>query len=307
MKNSKAQYENVILPNFLIIGAFKSGTNSLYQYLNPHPQIFMCPVNEPSFFAFEGQKISGKRWAKNSIVTKFDDYKKLFAGATGKTAIGEASPTYLVSSQAPARIKHYLPQVKLIAILRHPVDRAYSQWQMEFRQGAEKIGDFAKAVQIKQTGSDGIVRQKYVYGSKYYSLLKRYYDLFDRSQICVLLFDQLLDDRSGLIKSIYNFLEVDSEYVPENISVHYNEGGVPRNQFTGFFTQKIYPYLAEIKTMLPQGMQEKVTAQSREFKKQLLVKPPALSSELRSELTTLFKEDILLLQDLIQKDLSMWQ
>jgi hypothetical protein len=273
MNNKTNIAKNKILPNFLIIGAFKSGTNSLYHYLEPHPQVFMSPRKKPSFFAFEGQNISDNQWTRNNVITQFNDYIKLFEEAEGKDAIGEASPYYLVSTQAPAKIKYYLPKVNLVAILRNPVDRAYSQWQMEFRQGTEKISNFASAVQVRQTDSDGSIRQRFVYGSKYYSLLKRYYDIFDRSQICVLLFDQLITDRNGLLKKIYHFLEVDPKYVPENISVQYNEGGLPRNSFTGFFTQKIYPYIAEIKTILPQGIRERVIAQSRRFKKSFWLNP----------------------------------
>ena len=295
-----------ILPNFLIIGAFKSGTNSLYNYLEPHPQVFMSPAIEPSFFAFEGKKVDGGRWA-DGVITNFEEYKKLFINAKGKIAIGEASPTYLVSDDAPARIKHYLPGVKLIVILRHPVDRAYSQWQMEFRQGNEKIEDFARAIQIKKVVTDGSVRQRFVYGSKYYSLLRRYYDLFDRSQICVLLFDHLTTDRSGLIQKMYRFLNVDPSFVPSNFYLKFNEGGgVPRNKATGFFLQKVLPYLSELKSALPQGIRERVVDRSRTLRKQMLAKPPELSAEMRSELSLLFKDEILSLQDLIQEDLSIW-
>lgn len=295
-----------ILPNFLVIGAFKCGTNSLYQYLSLHPQIFVSPANEPSFFAFEGQKITGGSWA-NNIITNFDDYKKLFVGAEGRIAIGEVSPTYLVSVEAPARIKKYLSDVKLIAILRHPIERAYSEWQMEYRQGHEKR-EFSEAIRTTKVASDGSIRERFVYGSKYYSLLRRYYDLFDHSQICVLLFDHLTTDRSGLIKKMYSFLNVDPSFVPSNISVKFNEGGgVPRNKAAGFFIQKVLPYLSELKSALPQGIRERMVDRSRTLRKQMLAKPPELSAEMRSELSLLFKDEILSLQDLIQEDLSIWQ
>ncbi len=84
------------LPNFLIIGAAKSGTNAMYNYLRQHPQIFMSPVKEPRFFAFEGETphFSGPQGARFSsdIVTTIDDYLKLFMAVTNQIAIGEASP-----------------------------------------------------------------------------------------------------------------------------------------------------------------------------------------------------------------------
>lgn len=291
------------LPNFLVIGAFKSGTNSLYHYLEAHPQVFMCPANEPSFFAFEGRKMSGGRWAEG-VVTNFEDYKKLFASAGDKLAIGEVSPTYLVSLEAPGRIKHYVPDAKLVAILRHPVERAYSQWQMEYRQGNEKMTDFSEAIKVTKVVADGTIRRRFVGGSMYYQLLKKYYDLFDPSQICVLLFDQLSTDRNGLVKKLYGFLNIDSSFVPKNINARFNEGGgVPRTRASGFLLQKLFPVLSNLKSLAPQGLRERFVTQAR---RQLLVKPPELAPELRAELSTFFKDDILRLQELIKEDLSMW-
>lgn len=299
MSDKKAE----ILPNFLVIGAFKSGTNSLYHYLEAHPQIFMCPANEPSFFAFEGKKMSGGRWAEG-VVTDFEDYKKLFSGAAGRIAVGEVSPTYLVSLEAPGRIKHYLPDVKLIAILRHPVDRAYSQWQMEVRQGNEKTEDFAEAIKTVKVVADGTSRRRFVAGSLYYQLLQKYYALFDPSQICVLLSDHLSTDREDLVKKMYEFLKVDSSFVPQNINVRFNEGGgVPRSRTGGFLLQKFFPALSGIKSLVPQGLREGFVGGVR---RQLLVKPPELAPELRAELSVFFRDDILRLQDLIHEDLSMW-
>lgn len=292
-----------ILPNFLVIGAFKSGTNSLYHYLEAHPQVFMCPANEPSFFAFEGQKMHGGRWAKG-VVTNFEDYKRLFAGAGDKIAVGEVSPTYLASLEAPGRIKHYVPDAKMVAILRHPLERAYSQWQMEFRQGNEKAESFAEAIQTIKVVSDGTSRRRFVAGSMYYQLLKKYYDLFDPSQICVLLFDRLATDREGLVKKLYGFLNVDSSFIPPNINVRFNEGGgVPRTRTGRFLLQKLFPVLAGLKSLAPQGLRERFVTQARH---QLLVKPPELAPELRAELSAFFKDDILRLQELIKEDLSMW-
>lgn len=302
-KNRMNDRKTEILPNFLVIGAFKSGTNSLYHYLEAHPQVFMCPANEPSFFAFEGKKMSGGRWAEG-VVTNFEEYKRLFAGVRDEIAIGEVSPTYLVSLEAPGRIKHYLPDVKLIAILRHPVDRAYSQWQMEYRQGNEKMTDFAEAIKVIKVIADGTSRRRFVSGSLYFQLLKKYYSMFDTSQICVLLFDRLSTDREGLVRKLYGFLNIDALFLPSNLNVRFNEGGgVPRSKAGGFLLQKVFPALSGLKALAPKGLRERFVAKTR---RQLLAKPPELAPELRAELSAFFKDDILLLQDLIKEDLSMW-
>src|SRR3954452_17434204 len=117
------------MPNFLIVGAAKSGTTSLYYYLKQHPQVFVSPVKEPKFFAYEGEKVvyRGPGDAENNrrLVNNLADYRALFGGANGAKAIGEASPVYLYSPKACERIRHYLPDAKLFVILRDPAERAY--------------------------------------------------------------------------------------------------------------------------------------------------------------------------------------
>src|SRR5215210_1748036 len=143
-----------MLPNFLVIGAGKSGTTSLYHYLRQHPDVYMSPVKEPLFFAAEGGRIrfpgpDGRmisRAANPGAVTRMKDYRALFAGVSGKKAVGEASPQYLYTPEAPLRIKHYVPEAKLIAVLRNPVERAYSAFLHRTRLGREPLADFSEAL-----------------------------------------------------------------------------------------------------------------------------------------------------------------
>ncbi|HEY1419866.1 MAG TPA: sulfotransferase, partial [Candidatus Dormibacteraeota bacterium] len=129
------------LPNFLIIGAAKSGTDSLYGMLGQHPQIYISPSKEPMFFVAEGlpevpyrgpsDREVLLRW--DSWVNTLEHYESLFGGATVEKAIGEASTWYLYDEGAPHRIKHHVPDAKLIAVLRNPVERAYSAFTMMLR------------------------------------------------------------------------------------------------------------------------------------------------------------------------------
>ena len=115
------------VPNFIVIGAARSGTTALYQYLRRHPDIFMSNIKEPNFFAFENCSLDfegpGAEFVNNSVAS-WDDYCALFANAPPGATIGEASPLYLWAPQAPACIKRRLPQVRLIAILRNPIEQA---------------------------------------------------------------------------------------------------------------------------------------------------------------------------------------
>ena len=120
------------MPNFLIIGAPKSGTTSLYQYLKQHPQIYLPDKKEPHFFSFEGrtQGFNGPGQADfmKKRITKIEDYIKLFENVNDELAIGEASTSYLYIPEAVERIKKYVPEVKIITIIRHPAERAFSDY-----------------------------------------------------------------------------------------------------------------------------------------------------------------------------------
>ena len=130
------------MPNFLIIGAMRAGTTSLYHYLKQHPQVYMSPVKEPRFFALEGEKPDPGRPTDerlmNHSITDIEAYRALFQAVSKETAIGEASPLYLYSPKAPERIRHYIPDAKLIAVLRDPVERAYSHFLDIFMTGWKK-------------------------------------------------------------------------------------------------------------------------------------------------------------------------
>ncbi len=136
-------------PNFFVIGAARSGTTSLYHYLKQHPQIYISPVKEPRFFAFKGvadnldsyYEPSGSDIVKESI-TSFEAYCALFQGVSCEKAIGEASPLYLWSSKACENIHQTIPDAKLIAILRDPVERAFSHFLLN-----KESNCFAQAVQ----------------------------------------------------------------------------------------------------------------------------------------------------------------
>jgi len=213
----------MIMPNFLIIGAMKAGTTSLHDYLNQHPQIYMSPVKEPRFFALEEDKklaseienSDGLLWYGS--ITHLVDYQALFESVTVEQAIGETSPLYLAwSDKASRRIKHHIPHVKLIAILRNPVDRAYSHFSHNVKMGFETIENFSEALQADE------INQRWWYKKQgnYYELLKPYFELFDRSQIKIYLYEDFQDNALNTLKNIFSFLEVDDGFVPDCSTRH---------------------------------------------------------------------------------------
>ena len=167
------------LPNFIIIGAGKCGTTSLYNYLNQHPQIYLCPQKETYFFVPEPIRSKLQPWG---AITNFDNYANIFKDANEDSVIGEISTTYYRHPEAAQKIYQTLPQVKIIAILRDPANRAFSDYQMHFRQGNEKK-DFATLISPEN---------RFVKPGFYYSELIPYFEVFQREQLKILLLEDLI-------------------------------------------------------------------------------------------------------------------
>lgn len=297
------------LPNFLIIGAAKSGTSALYRYLRQHPEIFMSPVKEPHFFGYENTppNTRGPGDFVNLAITDINVYTSLFDEVTTEKAIGEASPTYIHLPRAVERIYHYIPQAKLIAILRHPADRAFSAYMHVVRDQRETAVDFAQALELEQSR---ILQNwgpiwHYTSVSYYFKHLKRYYDQFDAAQIRVYLYDDFVADPNYVLQDIFQFLEVDDSFVPD-MTIKANVSGIQKSKIstlminTFFNKPNLVRYVA--RHLVPEETRWRFTTKVRNRNLERFVIPPAI----RAELTDLFRKDISQLQGLIGRDLSHW-
>ncbi|AFY76732.1 MAG: sulfotransferase [Hydrococcus sp. C42_A2020_068] len=291
------------LPNFLIIGAAKAGTTALHTYLQQHPQIYMTPDKETNFFAFEGEHLNfqgpGDEAINQFSIIELESYQAEFQNVSDEKAIGEACPLYLYHAKAPERIYSYIPHVRLIAILRHPVDRAYANFLHIIRDDREPCRDFAQALQQEKKRIEDNWEWFWHYIQLgYYSIqLKRYYDIFDREQIRVYLYEDLCQNPLALIQDIFCFLGVDKTFVPD-ISIRPNKSGIPKNLLVHKLLTKPNPIKSILKPLFPSQLRQKIQHQN--------LKTPKISSETKVFLTNLYREDILKCQDLIDRDLSGW-
>ena len=205
-------------PDFLIIGAMKGGTTSLFHYLSQHSKILVPEYKEPAFFAWHNDK--GYDWYLSKFPKKEDKGDKLTF---------EATALYLYMEDSPSRIKKYLPNVKLIAILRNPTERAYSHWNFyhesdyvnenEYRlTNLKDTRSFEKAVQAELNGKVRSDAHTYLKNGYYYEQVKRYCSLFDKENLLILDFSELKNDISSLMSKICSFLEIENEFG----SVNYN-------------------------------------------------------------------------------------
>lgn len=198
------------LPTFLVVGAGKCGTTSLAAYLDAHADVFMAHQKEVRFF--------DRYWHEG-----LDWYAAKFAAAEGKAAVGEASPSYLYSLEAPARVAETLPDVQLIALLRNPVDRAYSAWTNAHGQGRDPR-PFADAVHDEIAGH-GMVegfKPRYLEAGRYLEQLTRWTDANPGSPLLVEWFEDLRDSPQEVFSRVCAFLGVDSSHVPRNVGRVYH-------------------------------------------------------------------------------------
>ena len=299
------------MPNFLIIGAEKSGTTALWHYLNQHPQIYMSPVKEPQFFAYENQDINFRGpgpLSKSSLpVTQLSQYEALFSNACNQfKAVGEVSPSYLYSPLAPERIKSYIPDVKLIAILRNPVDRAYSRFMHLIRDEREKHTNFDEALQQEEWRIKNNWWPDFYYkrNGNYHQQLLRYYDLFDHNQIRVYIYEEFSADPVSTVQDIYDFLNVDNQFVP-NTSLRPNTSGIPKNKLIHKLLRELNRLRPLIEPIVPETLKQQILSRAQHIRARNLSKPK-LSADIRKRLKAFFKSDILELSTLIDRNLSVW-
>ena len=303
------------MPNFFIVGAQKAGTTSLYHYLNQHPQVYMSPITEPFFFDHEldskgevvRREFRGHRQPPR--FTNIEEYSTLFEGARGEKAIGEATPLYIYAPGTAERIESYVPGAKSIALLRNPADRAYSAFLYAVRMGVEPRKRFAQALREEPLRMRSGWHYVFHYRSRglYYQQLKRYYEVLGRERLGVWLYEDMREDPASVAQSVFRFLEVDDTFTPDTSS-RYNPAGVPASRSARaairatnravWVLRKVLPPTSRI---LPLAFKMRRVVQSR-----VLTEPPPIDPELREELVEGYKEDILRLQELIGRDLSMW-
>jgi hypothetical protein len=295
------------LPNFLMIGAQKSGTTAIFAYLGQHPQVFTSEIKEPAFFAFEGvqQRFAGAdERAGRYIVRDLERYRQLFRNVGDRARAGEASNIYMYAPQAAERIRRYIPNAKLIAVLRDPVDRAYSGYRHLVRDGRETLsfeqGLAAEASRIAANWSPGFHYKQLGF---YYAQLRRFFELFSREQLAVYTYDEFKADPRALLKSIFVFLGIDPDFQPD-MSVRHNVSGIPKSRLLHEVIGRPSRAKDLVKRLLPAGaMRLHAALMSRN----LVMSEPKMARETERALREEYRGDILQLESLIKRDLSAWR
>jgi len=253
-----------ILPSFIIFGVPRCGTTSLYNYLVQHPSIIPALTKEINFFALNFLK--GVSWYKMHFPIILEKYK-IKKDFRDYFMTGEGSATSIYHPHASSRIKKTIPNVKLIVMLRNPVDRALSQYFKIVKIGREKLSfeeaikaeegrirdERKKMLQEENYYSLKIHRFSYLSGGKYIEYLKPWFDLFSKEQILVLKSEDLYEEPAKIYKKTLKFLNLPEWELPQYKKYNYLDdkpkmNPIIRKNLVDYFrpyNEKLYKYLGK--------------------------------------------------------------
>jgi len=299
-----------IHPQFVMVGAPKAGTTSVYNYLFQHPMIFMPSKKEPVFFCGYQRNFTGpgSHSFNKNLVVSVSEYAKLFRNAPRNSLAGEASTDYLSCPNAAHNIKKWNPDTKIIIILRNPIERAFSEHNHLIRVMLEERS-FLESLMLEE------LRIKAGYTPLFWHVkrglysegVSRYINLFGRKNVAIFFYEELKTSAKSLLGRIFDFLSIPSIRV--NTELRYNISGVPRSTMlhkllvSYWRVDKDFP----IKRMVEVAIGESV-------RKRLLSKLLRNSLSIRNGITedaflflkSKFQEDIQCLEEMLEVNLKHW-
>jgi hypothetical protein len=314
---------NVRLPNFFIVGAPKAGTTSLYAYIEQHAQVYMSPIKELHYFAFEYRlenfseeerpriardmrsleeylrsDMREKRFG--ALVSSWEDYLKLFRNVSDEIAIGEATPCYLWSETAARNIAARVPHARIIINLRNPIDRAFSHYLHMLTAGSTRRS-FREQIyanlrcEKKQIGS----LWPFLEFGHYHEQIKRYMSEFPRSQIHISFYEDLEAAPGLLVSDLFSFLGVDRSFAA-NVAHRHNEPRILKLAGAANYLKEshIWPYL---RNLVPQPLSAPLRSLMLRSRASLTMEPAD-----RAFLADYYRDDILTLAALLNRDLTSW-
>ncbi len=274
------------IPDFIIAGSSKAGTEWSKVCLKKHPEIFIPPGLTPDYFSHRYSKT--EEW-----------YRSLFESAQGNKLCGEKSTSYIVCPPAAKRIHEFNPDVDIFFILRNPIDRAYSHYKMYLRKG--KVSD---DVDHELSDDSLLVRE-----GLYHYHISRFLNYFERDQVHILLFDDLKDNSVAFLHDMYSRLGVDPKYTPDLADQRYHKTK-SRPRFQGLYNA-VVTIIRELRrrTQWANRLIEYLRKEGyvNIFHRLNRGKPfPELTDQRRAELANFYQEDIERLEQMIGRDLSHW-
>lgn len=281
-------------PTFLVPGAGKSGTTYLLDVLKQHKEIFVPYVKEPAFFStYPGIGLYHKG---------VEFYRKQFWGYKGEPHIGEGSTVYMYDPESPKLIRKHIPNVKLIFLLRNPVDRVYSNYWQDIKAGVH-LPEFSEFI---FSGSERAYEM--LYCSQYDVHLRRYLEYFPKEQILIVLSDFLKSNPHAAINSVLAFLEASP--LPETFRLDFvsNPSALPRSRVLARMLRQ-QAITQTIKGIVPSwaGPFLKRMLENLRHANQVAFQYPPMDTTTRKRLVTFFLPTVEWLEKFLEMDLSHWK
>jgi Sulfotransferase family len=302
----------VALPDFLVAGVPKAGTTALHAALSRHPGLYMSPVKEPKFFLTEGPPPAkgggpGDALTYREHVWQRDRYEALFDAAPPGALRGESTPLYLYDQAALRRIRVLIPAVRLIVVVRDPVERAHSNWTHLWSAGLEPVGDFVRACaeEERRIAAGWASFWHYTGLGKYGGQLDYAFSLFPRDQVLVLRYRKLVDEPATTLDRICGFLGVEPGIVTqvprENVTAHPERTLAHRTVSLGMRASDA------LGRLLPGNTAAAATHRLERFLQRSRRERQPLGWEQRQAMLPVFDEDITLLEKLLGEDFGDWR
>ena len=301
------------LPDFVIIGSPKASSTALHAALVQHPQLFLSTPKEPKFFMTGGvrpdrrhQRGPGDAHSAQEWVWRREQYERLFDPAPPGTLKGESTPFYLWDKDAHPRLAEAIPSARLIAVIRDPVDRAYSNWTHLWADGLETERDFLTACRLetRRAAAGFGPFWRYLELGRYGEQLAHLYEHFPREQVHVVRYRRLIDEPVQTLDAIAAFLGIDTGVLTS----------IPGSNVSNWAHDGRVDALLRKAIRAGAGLGAHVPPQVwRQASRPLLAalhrggdKRPPLDVEVRRELVKHYVEDVALLESLLGEDFQDW-
>lgn len=296
------------LPDFLLIGAARSGSTALFDYLSQHPDIFVSDPKEPHYFSLAGEAPAftgpgDDETINRDAVTEEDRYRALFREAGSALAVGEGSVSYLYYPCSARNIRRAIPHVRLLCILRNPADRAYSAYRYARSRMYEPASDFREALAREEKRIEAGWHHIWHYRrmGRYHEQLERFYREFDPERIRIYRFEDFARNPRPVLRDCYDFLGVDPSVEPRRRPITV-PSGEPRCETLQRFLLESPRTKRVVKRMIPAGPRRWISGRLR---KANLKKPP-IDPEIRRELLEGYRPGIEALERLTGHSFREW-
>jgi hypothetical protein len=298
-------------PDVFIVGAPKCGTSAMHQYLAAHDEIYMA---KKEMHAFGSDLRFGPQFYRRNL----QEYLAEFDARNGERRAGEASVWYLYSTQAAAEIHAFNPDARIIIMLREPVEMLYSLYSQFRFDGNEHLKTFEEALAAEEDRRAGrcIKRQTYlaqglVYRdtARYTAQIRRYFDVFGRDRVHVVIYDDLLADVRTTYRSTLDFLGVDSTRIRTDFQVINGNKAVKHSTVRGFLND---PLVRSTAVAVGRRLPRPVFAALHDLERRIWKlnsrseKRPPLAPEVRAQLQREFAPEVERLSELLGRDLTHW-